>query len=79
MTAVQIGPENTFGFIDNKTALAKLKLPDINLVPNFIETNMTNKEFFERITDVNDGIIPDFVFLIFLIITITGTVKSKVT
>ena len=55
MTGVQIGPENTFGFIDNKTSLAKLKLPGINLVPNYIEVNMSSSEFFKRIDDVNDS------------------------
>jgi hypothetical protein len=40
MDGIQKGPFNTFGFIDNKTALAKAvingKLSGIELIPNYV-------------------------------------------
>lgn len=48
---VQIGPENTFGFIDNKTAIAREQISGINLVANFQTVNMTATEFFSKIND----------------------------
>lgn len=52
---VQIGPEKTFGFIDNKTAMARDKIPGIKLVPNYNTVNMSAKDFFQKINDPELG------------------------
>lgn len=55
MTEVQGGPEKTFGFIDNKTALAKAQLKGINLITSYNNYNMSSKEFFDKINDSSDS------------------------
>ena len=52
---VQMGPEETFGFVDTKTPLAQMKYPGINLTTSYVTLNMTSKEFFNRISDVDDS------------------------
>lgn len=51
----QMGPEETFGFVDVKTPLAQMNYPGINLTTSYVTLNMTSKEFFNRISDVNDS------------------------
>lgn len=55
MADVQISDYNTFGFIDNKTLLAKAvmngKIEGISLQTNYKSVNITGQEFFEAIND----------------------------
>src|SRR5690554_5949843 len=67
MKEVQFGPFNTFGFIDNKTAMAKEKVPGIELIPNYQTLNMSGEQFFELITNPNQSIF----FIIFPYIDIS--------
>ncbi|PRP74563.1 hypothetical protein PROFUN_16162 [Planoprotostelium fungivorum] len=54
MNDVQCSKENTFGFKDNKTMLAALQLPGLDLSTRFIQKNMTGPSFFDQL-DVPGG------------------------
>ncbi|PRP76796.1 hypothetical protein PROFUN_14846 [Planoprotostelium fungivorum] len=49
MNDVQCSKENTFGFKDNKTMLAALQLPGLDLSTRFIQKNMTGPSFFDQL------------------------------
>lgn len=51
MKNVEVCENNTFFFLDQKSPLAKLKLPGINLTLNHHVANFTSKEFFKTIYD----------------------------
>lgn len=55
MPQVQMGESSTFGFIDNKTDIAKAKVPGIELRHHYLDLNVTGPEFFKRLLDPSDS------------------------